>query len=767
MNEDYQETLHEPLVKKARYECSDSPGYSHSPSDKTTSDGTDSSNAGIHFTAQSWSSSDEPSLNSYSCSDDGYSQPESIVSGGFEPSCGNWSDVDVHSDVGGGDSYVDDDSLRNYESEIDEESTLKYDVEDDDEDDVQSTSSVGFPTDTVETGNIYDSERSHDNFANIDENSHEYSYISPQQSVSSIEPNAEEDFSSTSLDENINSQNSKNKQTNTNVEIQPIEREELSGVGNRLSNVEDGPKSFVSNSEGSSISFNIADHTGPSTSFQANLRKIASVNRDAENISAMLGITDVDTIYHKLKQLRNNANRTDLVTNEILENGIDSLQQDTHDHADTADEDCDILDLVEKVQLSVENKIPNVNLDEILILLRNHSGKKTEDKVRIIVDILLEQYCADGKDTEVGHIEETVTTSATENTSQETDIFRDVKLVQNEMKEANPNEIFMLLEQFADLENRVKMVINTLIVKDHSKSKSNTPTCTETANMPMLDDLNIISALFPNRERTEIYAYLEAHYHDPKRIQVVTEELLQQQIDNTERTGTIIIPPPNINDLGFIEKLQQEVEVLRNIFPDCDPDYLFSELEARAGDPHRTESLSAKLFDQRNYPRLGERLKKEQVQEQVRKLRELKLNVEEFLTMFSDPKETFYDVTKPVTERYKQHAWQQLLKDFPMLTDNYIKKKFDSQNQHYLPTMTILNKVAALYRNGLYIVLLYLPFREIIIMCKIHGPICYFMINSRIYVHPFKCNQIFCRIKDHTCNFNEKYPTDTVLYHLS
>ena len=796
----------EPPVKKRRHQYGDSPHYSQA-SDKHTSEGTDSSDTGINFTVQSQSGSDVPSPGSL---DGGDSRPASILSAEFEPSqgdmlsdgedtvaTGTYGRVTLCRDV----EDVDSESLNNDEPQDETESTLEYNVIDDnDSDSFISTTSEGFlvNTGTLETGS--DIQDQCVSYADIDEDSHEYDECIDK--TKELSSGGADVLSDTPVISSTDGSGGAADELSGGPDVSSRDADELS-----LAADESNKASDVSSSEGSNMSPNILVQDPPeacttlqdkpdaslkeasswdednltfpipqpSTSYiyrpespespkkgKEKLREVSiniSLNREAENISSMLGISDTDIIYRKLKQLRNQGNRVDLVTNEILENGLDSLHSSLSQE-DCAEDDCDIFDHVESVRLAVVDKIPTINPNEIYKYMEKHqSVEPVDDRVKLVINNFL-------KAAEM--VEEEKRARQAEKTDVEGDMFNDVQLVLRQVQTANPDQVFMLLEQFVDKEHRVQMVVNALKAKVSSSAQSSdhgdvpnnlNPPRPHVRERPLLKDVDTVAALFPNRARVDILISL-SHHEDANRVRIVIDELLIEQREAANQNGTNSLtqnsgvvntpsdgtapasdyrtPTSTINiastsdtgtsaststapldhpgetsssasrpgDSDYIVKLQEDVEILRRIFPDCDPDYLFSELEARAGNPERTAAVSSMMFERCNYPRLRDRLEKEHTQEKVRKLRELKLNMEEFLTMFPDPEKTFYDVSKPVTERYKQHAWQQLLNDFPMLTEGYIKKKFEAESNHYLPTLKVLDKVAEVYRSGLYLFLL-------------------------------------------------------------
>ena len=248
---------------------------------------------------------------------------------------------------------------------------------------------------------------------------------------------------------------------------------------------------------------------------------------------------------------------------------------------------------------------------------------------------------------------------------------------------------------------------------------------------PLVRDMQMIAAMFPDRDRNEIYAYLEAHHDNANRVQVVAEELLRMQDGGIvgapdPEMKPIVVEPIQIDlvngdyeeaaaasslrdikdtgrgkntdgpDSGL--QLDADVKMLTDIFPDCDPDYIVQELATRRADPSRVEALSAQMFD-RSYPKLKDRQELERKVMMRWRLQTLKLDIPEFLQMFPDPDEQFMDEAKPVSEAYKEHAAIQLGNDFHLLMLDYIRCKLRLHQYHFAPTYFDLNKSNCFFKG--------------------------------------------------------------------
>jgi hypothetical protein len=137
----------------------------------------------------------------------------------------------------------------------------------------------------------------------------------------------------------------------------------------------------------------------------------------------------------------------------------------------------------------------------------------------------------------------------------------------------------------------------------------------------------------------------------------------------------------------FSDILARDVEQMRNIFPDCDPNYLYERLDSMKDEAGRTNVLAAKMFEEKNYPKLADLLQKEKEKEKScsSKARYSMMTVEEFLQKFPDPAKTFNDKTKELSENYKSHCKIVLENEFPMFKSSYLTNVFTKYDGHLLP----------------------------------------------------------------------------------
>ena len=265
-------------------------------------------------------------------------------------------------------------------------------------------------------------------------------------------------------------------------------------------------------------------------------------------------------------------------------------------------------------------------------------------------------------------------------------------------------------------------------------------------NDPLYKDMLKISKMFPNIGKNEIYALCETYHDRPNRVQLIMEELLdsersddsqevQRKIPRLDTDGSLDKIPKkapekdsengaksktsgsegqsssgakagsssadgdkkpedkNKPEISPLEELQQNVEDMMAVFPDCDPDYLYYMLEQRFKDPSRVQNLSAQMLETRNYPKLKERLEKEKRASNIRRIKNMEFKMDEFLQMFPDPIPHFSDETRPVTDSYKEHGIAHLKNMFPGMHVAYIQEVYErTHKHHFYPAFSQLEK---------------------------------------------------------------------------
>ena len=358
--------------------------------------------------------------------------------------------------------------------------------------------------------------------------------------------------------------------------------------------------------------------------------KYESVQRDAEVIAEVIDSVDLDTLYDKVLKVRKENNRVDIVTNEMLE------------------------------KMDVQSTAVSV-------------------------------------------------TDVTESPSDE--IFKDVAEVLVKCPNADPNTVYDMLEKCKDTATRVENVIsqlpNSAYDSSASKSSSNESTSVKVTSSekstdlltdpdfksnPLYNDVKTLHKVLPEKDPNELYAYLEAHFDKPNRVQVVIDELTKS--DSQESVPTVSKSNSFEHEtvkgkapLTTEDKLQIDLKELRVIFPDCDPNFLYEKLEEKSNDPERVGKIAYALFESNKYPKLSEVLEKEKKEQVKRKYKRMEFILKEFLAKFPDPFEFFADEERNVSDNYKAHVLTYLKNTYPYVKDGFIKKVLGEHKHHLNPSV--------------------------------------------------------------------------------
>lgn len=381
-----------------------------------------------------------------------------------------------------------------------------------------------------------------------------------------------------------------------------------------------------------------------------------SIEQDANTIANIIGEVDIEKVLKRLRQKRTDPHRVDVVLNEVLEGQLQS----------------------------------EINKAEAEVIEHVQRGRGGAD------DPLME----------------------------------DVQEVVRQVPGVDPNRVFyLLLESTSHPRDRVKALVaqlrgrpgastaeDVIVISDDPspkppplRSSLSDPTDPIVVGDELYADTRTIARIFPNRDRNEIYAYLEAHHDRPDRVQRVMDELLAigtesqtppvtQEIEVTgDQSVTDSTTPARAQPTNPQADLQRDVEHLCMVFPDCDPNYVYTRLEQTKDLPNRTQMLAAQMFEFKTYPKLKDMQEKNSKEALKRKLINMTLNMTEFLTMFPDPVDVFLNEDKAVSETYKEHAVTQLVNCFPALKEPFIKKILEKRKNHFTPALRELEKEAVKY----------------------------------------------------------------------
>lgn len=345
-----------------------------------------------------------------------------------------------------------------------------------------------------------------------------------------------------------------------------------------------------------------------------------------------------------------------------------------------------ISSLVRDAQI-ISGIVPGRDFNEIYNTLLDH--RDDENRLDIATVLLLDK-------------------PATSSKTETLDIFEEVQVVLSAVPHADANFVYTLLESLPPSSKRVTDVIQHLNpALNHAqqfsssiKSSNQKPTLKKKEssiddphlkNDPLFKDMRTIARIFPETDRNEIYALLEANHNKANRLQAVIEEIGKM---GQEKSQEITIPDQDENIVLSTEDiLEQDIDVMKNIFPDCDPNFLYEKLESMKSETNRTDLLASEMFEKKDYPKIKDIAEKSKTKEKeqeefarLEKVRKLDLTVEEFCQKFPDPVKTFGDESTQKSALYQDHAYCALRNEFRMLKAGYLKVAFLKHNSHFYPT---------------------------------------------------------------------------------
>ncbi|GFR87623.1 E3 ubiquitin-protein ligase [Elysia marginata] len=351
-----------------------------------------------------------------------------------------------------------------------------------------------------------------------------------------------------------------------------------------------------------------------------------------------------------------------------------------------------ISSLVRDAQI-ISGIVPDRDFNDIYNTLLDH--RDNENRLDIATVQLLERPPASDK---------TVTV----------DLFEEVQMVMSAVPQADANVVYTLLESLPPSMQRVKQVIhhlNPALALEDAKSSKKKPLLIKKEssvddpllkNDPLFRDMRTIARIFPETDRNEIYALLEANHDKTNRLQAVIDEI--GKLRQEESQEIVIAEEDDSFKLSEEDILEQDIETMKKIFPDCDPNFLYEKLESMKNEANRTDLLASDLFENKDYPKIKDLVEKTKAKEKeqeefarLEKVRKLDLTVDEFYAKFPDPEKTFGDESTSKSTLYQDHAYSALRNEFRMLKAGYLKVTLIKHSSHFYPTYRqIANEVLSI-----------------------------------------------------------------------
>lgn len=371
------------------------------------------------------------------------------------------------------------------------------------------------------------------------------------------------------------------------------------------------------------------------------LNKIESVHRDALAVSGIIPHVDFDEIYNKILKLRNEKNRVELVANNVLEKGTGETNVTATKDVAPAD---DIFEDVMKILKENPSADPNIVYNH----LENLKGdSKRVDKV--------------------------------------------IAILREKSKGVTDSVSASVNSTFTDMDASLGDKKNPFDDPDFKKN-------------PLYRDLKTLLKVLPAVNPNELYAYLEAYYDKPNRVQIVIDELTKSDSQESLPLTT----EPSLEDLsrgkGPVStecRLQADLKELKDIFRDCDPNFLYEKLTMMTEDSERVHKIAAELFEKTDYPKLNEGEDKKKDVEK-RRITDMNFDMVTFLMKFPDPKTYFHNIARDVSQSYKDHVMVYMKNTYPQLKAGYIKKVLSDKNHCLVPTVLEIEAYLPNIRGKVY-----------------------------------------------------------------
>ncbi|XP_006815806.2 uncharacterized protein LOC102801442 [Saccoglossus kowalevskii] len=426
-----------------------------------------------------------------------------------------------------------------------------------------------------------------------------------------------------------------------------------------------------------------------------------SFDTDLQQLAIIFEEVDVNFLRDRLVSLRNHANRVTIITNELLEEQDD--QHSMHPDVNAGGEGNNVTlsgDSFDSVFADVDKVLETLKLEYNLAQLPDAN----------VVFAVLEE-----------HKDPTTRRKATidffvKATSNEPMIVETVETTQQlPVGEADHDPLI----DDSDWDDRLAIF----------------------THHPFYSDLKVVAKVFPHRDPNEIMAYLEAHHDKDHRRQIVTEELLvlegvgdsqgsvegvnkrQRSVvvdddddddvefigviskkvkqSNDNKNDEIIIQDENVTNTETIPDettaqpvtvLEQDFLTIKGLIPDADPNYIYNMLENMKENPNRVPDLANTMLEKRDYPKLNDVIKEQQRIAKKKQIMGDDFNLVEFIKLFENPTEYFYNEDKLMSDNYSKHVKAKLMNEFPVFTAEFILLVMKKHNNHLTPTLRELEQ---------------------------------------------------------------------------
>jgi hypothetical protein len=209
-----------------------------------------------------------------------------------------------------------------------------------------------------------------------------------------------------------------------------------------------------------------------------------------------------------------------------------------------------------------------------------------------------------------------------------------------------------------------------------------------------------LKSMFPQKSDMVINTTLQKHVNDLD-INKICNDLIEDQSGTKEdfaisSTPTAAEQQPSTSSNAMLEDDRSKIS---QIFPDCDPSYIETQLKCYSNHPNRVDLIIAGLFERQNYPRFKDKLVVTKKQQKLDSYMNMNMNFDDFLKLYPNPLEYFCGLNKNITgENYRDHCRIYLSNKYSRLSVITIDKLLSKNNFHFYPTIKAIQE-ALIFKN--------------------------------------------------------------------
>lgn len=213
-----------------------------------------------------------------------------------------------------------------------------------------------------------------------------------------------------------------------------------------------------------------------------------------------------------------------------------------------------------------------------------------------------------------------------------------------------------------------------------------------------IENFKILKELFPHVPNEALLAITNRIKNVPN--QKCLEKACNLLLEYSEKNENNTVQQKNSSNIEPID-LNADSQKISSIINDCMPDYILQELKKIEKNPNRVEIVISKLIEKRNYPKIKDKVDKENRKKENERILNMKLDLKEFYKIYPNSREYFYDIQPAMSQNYKEHCKIKLMNMCPYLSDESIFKTLSDYNFHFTPAYKELQRAYCNQENSL------------------------------------------------------------------